>query len=173
MARTYKLLTPNQLDDVMVIINDAIELLSHLSLQWQQGYPNREVMLDDLKNGFVYGLYDADELIAIASLVPGRNIDYAKIDGEGWTFKTGENDATIHRIAVKTGYHGKKYGISMVKYLIDECKSRGYSSLKADTHKTNIAMQQLCLQNGFTYRGIVYVQRDEEDNSRLAYELVL
>ncbi len=173
MGRTYRLLTPNQLDDVMVIINDAIELLSHLSLQWQQGYPNAEVMLSDLKDSYVYGLYEDDELIAIASLVPGINVDYKKIDGGGWTYKTGENDATIHRIAVKTGYHGKKYGISMVKFLIEESKRRGYSSLKADTHRTNIAMQQLCLRNGFNYRGVVYVQRDEEDNSRLAYELVL
>lgn len=173
MARTFKLLTINELDDVMVIINDAIELLSHLSLQWQQGYPNATVMARDLRNDWVYGLFEDDKLVAISSLVPGLNVDYVKIDGEGWAYPTGENDATIHRIAVKAGYHGKKYGIDMVKFMIEESRRRGYSSLKADTHITNIAMQQLCLQNGFTYRGIIYIQRDEEDNSRLAYEIVL
>ena len=173
MARTFKLLTIDQLDEVMEIINDAIELLSHLSLQWQQGYPNAEVMARDLKNNWVYGLYDGDALVVISSLVPGFNPDYAVIEKGNWTYPTGDNDATIHRIAVKAGYHGKKYGIDMVKFMIEESRRRGYKSLKADTHITNIAMQQLCLKNGFEFKGIIYIQRDEEDNSRLAYEIVL
>ena len=34
-------------------------------------------------------------------------------------------------------------------------------------------MQKISLNTGFSYKGIIYLKRDEVDNSRLAYELIV
>lgn len=168
----YRLLTLNDLDDAFGIILDAKKLLSKLSLQWQQGYPYKVTIEKDILNKDLYGVFDNGLLIGIVALVKGFNPDYETIEGS-WEIKTGDNDATIHRIAVKEGYHGKHIGDLLMKLAIKIAKESGIKSVKADTHVTNKAMQKLCLNAGMSYKGIIYLVRKEEDNSRLAYEIVL
>ena len=50
-----KLVSINEIDQVMKIINDAKSLLKRNSLQWQQGYPNLETMTNDINNHHLYG----------------------------------------------------------------------------------------------------------------------
>ena len=163
----------DELSSVMEIINDAKRLLSKDSLQWQQGYPNEKTMQIDIENGDLYAIYEDNYMIGIVALVPGVNVDYILIEGKGWKYKSGRKDATIHRIAVREGYHKRHLGRALVRYCADISRSRGYKSIKADTHIKNIAMQQVLLKEGFEHKGTIYIQRDEEDNGRLAYELVL
>lgn len=171
--QNIRLIDKSEIDSVMEIINDAKKLLSKDSLQWQQGYPNEKRMLEDISQSWLYGLYEDNYLIGIVSLVPGLNVDYVKIFNGNWTFKTGDNDSTIHRIAVRDGYHKLGIGYKLVDFCVEESRRRGYSSVKSDTHTKNIAMQTLLLKCGFKHTGLIYIQRDEEDNSRLAYEIVL
>ena len=167
-----KLLTLENLDDSYEIILDAKRLLSKLSLQWQQGYPYKETIKKDIEDNNLYGCFDNGKLIGIVALVLGNNPDYEFIEGK-WEIPTGKDDATIHRIAVKDGYHGKNIGDLLMKSMIEEAKKKGVKSIKADTHITNKAMQKLCLNAGMEYKGIIYLVRKEVDNSRLAYEIVL
>ena len=173
MNYTIKLVTKNEIDEVMAIISDAKELLSKDSLQWQQGYPNETVMMDDILNNELFGYYLDDFLVGIVALVKGLNKNYTEIYDGSWINPASDNDLTIHRIAVRKGYHHKKIGDKFIKLSLDYAKEYNLKSIKADTHIKNIPMQKLLLNNGFEYRGIIYLKRDEVDNSRLAYEIVL
>ena len=65
-----RLLTSNDIVAVMEIIDDAKKLLGKHSLQWQQGYPNEDTMMNDIKSSSCYGLFnEANYLIAIVSQV--------------------------------------------------------------------------------------------------------
>ena len=57
MNFTIRLVQENEIDEVMSIINDAKELLKKDSLQWQQGYPFKETMVNDIKRRELYGCY--------------------------------------------------------------------------------------------------------------------
>ena len=84
-----------------------------------------------------------------------------------------KKDLVIHRIAVRNNYHNKKIGDQLIKFAIDYAKRKRIHSIKVDTHKKNIAMQKILLDNNFSFRGIIYLKREEDDNQRLAYELVI
>lgn len=165
-------MTLEELDEAFEIILDAKELLSKLSLQWQQGYPYLETIKKDIENKELYGCYKDDYLIGIIALVKGFNPDYKTIEGR-WELETGNDDMTIHRIAVRKEYHNQHIGDLMMNFAKTYAKENNIKSIKADTHTTNKAMQKLCLNAGMSYRGIIYLVRDEIDNSRLAYEIVL
>ncbi|MGN1295469.1 MAG: GNAT family N-acetyltransferase [Bacilli bacterium] len=168
-----RLLTPNDIDSVMEIINDAKKLLSKNSLQWQQGYPNIDTMLNDITSCSCFGLFNEENcLVAIASLIKGIDPNYLDIEGK-WQNYPSTNDLQIHRIAVREGYHRKKLGDTLMKFAIDKAKEYHCTSIKIDTHKVNYPMQHLCLNNGFVYRGIITLKRDEIDPTRLAYELTI
>ncbi|MBP5342696.1 GNAT family N-acetyltransferase [bacterium] len=172
MAYIIKLVTLDEIDEVMNIIEDAKELLKKDSLQWQQGYPNKTVMSIDIQNNELYGYYENDYLLGIVALVKGLDRNYIEIDGN-WIEKASTKDLTIHRIAVRNGYHNRKIGDIFIKYSIEHAKNLSIKSIKADTHIKNIPMQKILINNGFSYRGIIYLKRDEVDNSRLAYELIV
>ena len=103
-----KLITPNEIDSVMEIINDAKELLKQNSLQWQQGYPNKDTMLNDIINSHLYGYYIDDYLVGVVALIPGIDENYLKIEDGSWINYPSEKDLTIHRIAIRNEYHNKK-----------------------------------------------------------------
>lgn len=166
-----KLITPNEIDSVMEIINDAKELLKQNSLQWQQGYPNKDTMLKDINSSHLYGYYIENYLVGVVALIPGIDENYLIIEEGSWINYPSEKDLTIHRIAIRNEYHNKKIGVSLLQYAIKYAHQHQYTSIKIDTHKNNIPMQIISLQTGFSYRGIIYLLRDEVDNSRLAYEL--
>ena len=168
-----KLVNIKEIDLVMKIINDAKELLGKDSLQWQQGYPNITTMTNDINNSFLYGYYIDSYLVGIVSLVPGIDINYLEIENGSWIKYPSLNDLNIHRIAIRKEYHKRKIGEALLKFSIKFAKENNYTSIKLDTHIKNIAMQKISLNTGFKYRGIIYLKRDEVDNSRLAYELVI
>ena len=168
-----RLLNPSDIVAVMEIIDDAKKLLGKHSLQWQQGYPNENTMMNDIKSSSCYGLLNEDNyLIAIVSLVKGIDPNYLEIEGE-WKNFPSKNDLQVHRIAVREGYHNQKLGDTLVKFAITKAKELNCISIKVDTHKVNYPMQHICLSNGFVYRGIITLKRDEIDPTRLAYELTL
>ena len=158
---------------VLKITNDAKNLLKkNGSLQWQQGYPNEDTFLTDIKNKVLYGIYQYNELMAYGAYILGKDINYIEIDGK-WDIPANEKDLAIHRVAVDGNCHGKKYGVKILKYGIDYAKKLGCISVKVDTHEKNKAMQKCINNSGFVYKGIVKILRDKFDNLRNAYEIVL
>ena len=143
------LISINEIDNVMEIINDAKELLKHHSLQWQQGYPNKEVMINDINNNFLYGYYFNNNLVGIVALIKGINPYYLNIYDGKWSLKPSEYDLVIHRIAVKKEYHHKNIGDSLIKYAIEYAKRNNCNSIKVDTHIKNEIMQNLLKQNNY------------------------
>ena len=158
---------------VLKITNDAKNLLKkNGSLQWQQGYPNEDTFLTDIKNKVLYGIYQNNELMAYGAYILGKDINYIEIDGK-WDIPANEKDLAIHRVAVDGNCHGKKYGVKILKYGIEYAKKLGCISVKVDTHEKNKAMQKCINNSGFVYKGIVKILRDKFDNLRNAYEIVL
>ena len=158
---------------IMKITNDAKCLLKQNgSLQWQQGYPNEETFISDINNKSLYGIYENNNLMAYGAYILGKDINYVEIDGK-WDVPANEKDLAIHRVAVDSNCHGKKYGVKILKYGIIYAKKLRCISVKVDTHKNNIPMQKCINNSGFVYKGVVKIIRDKLDNLRNAYEIVL
>ncbi len=127
--------------------------------QWNDGYPDREVVTDDIKQGVSYVVTDANsEIICVFAFLKGPDITYSKIYDGKWP---NDNEYyVIHRIAVSEHRKG------VASFVYNECLKQ-HHTIRIDTHKDNIPMQNSLKKNGFTYCGIIHLLSGDE---RLAYQ---
>ena len=160
----------NEIDQVMESINDAKKFLKVQSQQWQQGYPNVETMKKDILNRNLFAVYINNEIACVAALIIGIEKTYVNMIEGRWEVPVSNNDLVIHRIAVKDKFRGTGCAKEMMKFAEDYAIKKSCRSIKIDTHRANIPMQNLVLSHGYFYRGIIDLNRNEEDQLRLAYE---
>ncbi len=130
-------------------------------LQWANGYPCKEDLLGDIERGnlYAYELPDGN-ICACFALIPGVDPTYAVIEGGNWG--SAAPYAAIHKVASDGQIHG------FFKKCVSFARKR-YTHLRVDTHHDNFPMQHVILKNGFTYRGIIYL---ENGDPRKAYEWI-
>ncbi len=151
----------NDIDNILKIANQAIAYFKNAHInQWQDGYPNKEVFLNDINNNSLYVVKEEEKVAAIFALY-GHEDSYNTIYDGAW--HSDNNYAVIHRIALADEYKGK----GVAKLIIDFVKEK-YSYIRIDTHKDNVSMQRCLHKNGFKYCGIIHLSRDGEE--RLAFD---
>ena len=149
--------TNADLSNIMGIINEAKDFLKQSgSSQWQGTYPDEDTILTDIKNKS-----------ALVWIEP----TYQKINGE-WK-NTNDDYVTFHRLAISSKYRGMHLANFMFSDLISIMVNQGIKNFRIDTSRKNQIMQHLALNHNFIERGIIMVDEDPEDPSRLAYELNL
>ena len=129
--------------------------------QWVDGYPSREVILEDIAKGFGFVVVDADAVVAYFAFLPSPEPTYAYIEGGAWLDDTLPYHV-IHRMGSLPEVHG------IFKAIIGWCL-RQDGNLRIDTHRDNRIMQHCILSAGFRYCGIIYLSNGDE---RLAYQLL-
>jgi hypothetical protein len=166
-----RLANPNDINQIMEIINDAKKYLKSQSLkQWNldDGYPQKEVLLNDINNKSCYVLEKDNILISTMSVVFTVDENYNEIYNGNWL--TNDKYASIHRIAIRNEYHHLKLGIYMLLEAENIVKDKNIYSIKIDTHKLNIPMTKTILNAGYTHCGTIILKRTAEDNLREAFE---
>lgn len=154
---------------IMGIIADARAFLGQQGIdQWQGTYPDEAAVQQDIQAGTNRVLVVDGAVAGTASLMPGPDPFYARIDGAGWV---GERDyMMIHRFAVSAKIRGHHLSQYFLSNLFSEAYRRGVRDLRIDTHAKNVIMQHVVASNGFVYRGVVYL--DEPVPERNAYQLL-
>lgn len=164
-----RLASLNDLDQILAIVAQAQKWLKENKInQWQNGYPNKESLEQDIAAKCCYVAIEGGKIIATVSLVVEPDINYFKIYEGKWL--TDNKYISIHRIAVEQSYKNTQTASQIIVFAQEFAKSKNCDSLRVDTHEDNIAMQKFVLKNKFTYCGIIYLQ---DGAKRLAYEKVL
>lgn len=87
----------SELPVIWDILKQAIEQRKQSgSNQWQDGYPNEQVVTDDITNGYAYVLVDNDRIIAYAAIIFDVEPAYEVIKGK-WL--TNGDYVVVHRVA--------------------------------------------------------------------------
>ena len=136
------------------------------SKQWQDGYPNPEVVQKDIEQGEGFVLVNGETIIGYSAVLINDEPAYEKIEGN-WL--TNNDFVVIHRVAISEKYLGKGLAKIIIKNIEDFALSNNIYSIKADTNFDNIAMIKIFENSGYTYCGEVYFR----GSSRKAYEKVL
>ena len=138
--------------------------------QWQTGYPQNEVVLNDIASHFTHAVWADGRIIAACAIIPAPDPSYARIDG-AWL--TGGKYTVIHRVAVLPKYKGRGIASLLFSHARD-ISDPSILSLRADTHEDNLSMQRLLEKNGFVRCGIITLYGDSEaGKTRIAYEKLL
>ena len=165
----------SDLDKIMPLFDLARATMKTLGIdQWQDGYPYRENIEEDIKNEESYVVTDAGEIIATFMLMKRNEPTYDVIYHGKW-LDTGEKYATVHRITVTPAKREKSANTSgkpVSKIIMDYAKNfaieNGLSAgVKIDTHEGNIAMRKMLEKNGFVHCGTILLANGHE---RVAYQ---
>tara|TARA_B110000967_G_scaffold200589_1_gene236620 strand:+ start:1526 stop:2035 length:510 start_codon:yes stop_codon:yes gene_type:complete len=153
------------------IIADAQAYLAvqHID-QWQNGYPNEKVILNDIQNSESY-VVKSDDSDTIATAMFSTRVEptYSQIEGH-WITKNDAIYGVIHRMAISE----KSRGTGIAKFIFNHCEKRlkqnAIKSMRIDTHEGNLGMQALLKKLDYVFCGVIYL---ENNDKRLAYEKII
>lgn len=156
----------SDIPQIMSIVKQAQAYFKEQNIdQWQNGYPNEEVINNDIKNEDSYVIIKEDEIVATTVVSFDKESSYKNIIDGKWL--TNGDYGVIHRVAVNNNYKGLGLSHKIIKYAEELCLEKGVHSIKVDTHEENIPMQSLLKKNGFEYCGVIYL---EDGGKRVAFE---
>lgn len=179
---------PDDIDAVCAIIEQARFRLGALGIdQWQNGYPNRAAIADDVAHARSYvvvgttdnetpdeGVTEGHELIlATAMLEFGGEPTYDAIDGAWLTESTSDVPTylTVHRVAVADGATGRGVARFLLAQAEAAARSHGCKSVRIDTHEGNVPMRSLLAKCGYAQCGTILLTDPAEPTpERLAFE---
>jgi GNAT superfamily N-acetyltransferase len=136
------------------------------SQQWQDGYPNKATIQNDIEKQVGYCLKIYNEIVVYASILVDDEPAYKEIIGK-WI--SNQSFLVIHRVAVRESYLGKGWVKKLFFQVETFAKSLNIYSIKVDTNFDNFPMLHILEQLDYQYCGKVYFRGGE----RLAFEKVL
>lgn len=136
------------------------------SQQWQDGYPNEDVIKQDIAKGIGYVLTDDNTIIGYAAILFNDEPAYELIKG---TWLTNEEFIVVHRVAITDNYIGKGLAQKIFLFTEDLAIENKIFSIKVDTNFDNIPMLKILEKLGYSYCGEVSFR----GNARKAFEKIL
>jgi ribosomal protein S18 acetylase RimI-like enzyme len=162
--------TKKDLISLMPIFEEARRTIAALGInQWQEGYPNKTVISEDIAIGRSYCAENEEgKVCASFALLDDGEPTYDVITNGAW--QTGDRKTgylAIHRVAIAVASRGQGIAPAMLTFAQDYAKKRGLTSLRIDTHEGNIVMRRMLEKNGFSLCGVIFLQNGDP---RVAYE---
>ena len=156
----------SDMSQIWTIIQQAIvRRKNDGSQQWQDGYPNEDVIKQDIAKGIGYVLTDDNTIIGYAAILFNDEPAYELIKG---TWLTNEEFIVVHRVAITDNYIGKGLAQKIFLFTEDLAIENKIFSIKVDTNFDNIPMLKILEKLGYSYCGEVSFR----GNARKAFEKI-
>lgn len=156
------------IDAIWKILEQAIlKRKEEGSNQWQDGYPNIDVIRNDIYNncGYVVKINNT-EIIAYAAISDKEESAYNELEGE-WL--TDNPYIVIHRLAVSQENKIKGLGTWIMQEAENIALSKNITSIKVDTNFDNVGMLRVFEKLGYKFCGEVQYRGDK----RNAFEKII
>ncbi len=152
----------DELDSILEIYDIARKFMkdNNNPTQWDNNYPNKEIILNDINNDNLYAILKDNVVCAVFVLIIGEEPTYKNIYEGSWL--SNSTYGTIHRVASNQTIKG-------VFNLIVKYSENKIKHLRVDTHHDNIIMQRAILKEGFIKCGTIFVG---DGTKRIAYEKI-
>jgi Acetyltransferase (GNAT) family. len=135
------------IDEIMKLIKDAVHDMQRRGVdQWDDIYPNREVIEEDVESGNLF-VYDDDIIKGIIVLNEYQDEEYNAVD---WKYRK-TRILVIHRLCISTKYQSAGLARAMVRFAEDYARKNKYEAIRLDTFIDN---ERACkLYQGEGYKG--------------------
>lgn len=124
------------------------------SQQWQNGYPNLDVVNEDVIKGQCFVLEVDGQVAASSALIFNDEPAYENIEGE-WL--SDGDFLVVHRVAVSDKFIGRGLIKKMFAEFEEFSRKQGVFSIKVDTNFDNLAMLAILEKLGYSYCGEVFL----------------
>lgn len=128
--------------------------------QWTDGYPQKEIVEEDIKNQKSYVCVVNNKIGAVFYFAVETDETYHIIEKGNWINE--DPYGVVHRLAVANFQKG--VGRFCLDFAFEQWKN-----LRIDTHRDNLPMQKVLIKLGFKECGIIYIKNGDE---RLAFQKV-
>ena len=146
----YRLGTINDLDDVCLLVSDAItEMGRHGIFQWDELYPTRHDFEEDIKKDSLFVVLDEGALMAFYVISGECDEQY----GNGHWQCADETAYVLHRFCVSPRMQNKGIGKAVLTHIEKQIKDLGYQSVRLDTFTQNPFAQRLYRHSGYEPTG--------------------
>lgn len=163
---TFREATQADLHDIWEILSKAIQRRKQDgSTQWQDGYPNPQIIQTDIEHKYAFVLTDNHKIIGYCAIMQ-EEPEYDKLQGE-WI--SNQEFIVYHRVAISEEYLGQGLAQKILHEIENIAQGRGIHSLRADTNFDNAGMLHLFKKLGYQYCGEVTFR----DTPRMAFEKII
>ena len=147
------------LENIMKMYKSCVKgMLENGIDQWDDTYPNTEIISEDLNVGTYY-VAEIDETI-IGGVNIDRNQDdtYLTLD---WEDKS-DSFLVVHRLGVKEELWNKKIGKDLMLFTENLVIEKGLKSIRIDTYSGNPKAMEFYRRLGYTEIGTIDLKPDKE-----------
>lgn len=137
--------------------------------QWDENYPNREVIGNDIASENLFVFHKNDAPIGIVVLNENQDEEYNQID---WLTDNNTKNIVVHRLAVDPESQGQGIARKLMDYAEDYAKQNKYDSIRLDTFSQNPRNQKFYAARGYNNLGQVYLKYKKE-HPYICYEMIL
>ena len=167
MQIQFRKATLSDAPKIWQILQGAIALRkADNSNQWQDGYPNLEVVENDISKNAGFVLEIDSQIAGYVAILINDEPEYANLQGK-WL--TNADFVVFHRLAIAKEFLGKGLARELFLQIENFARDQNINSVKADTNFDNDAMLHLFKKMGYQYCGEVYFR----GSARRAYEKIL
>jgi GNAT superfamily N-acetyltransferase len=167
MEYNFKKAESSEQDQIWQILQQGIlRRKNDGSNQWQDGYPNPDVVKSDIEQGHGFVLTDGDTIVGYTAILINDEPAYADIQGKWLT----EGDFIVyHRVAISEDYVGRGLSKKILEAIEEYALDNKIYSVRADTNHDNAAMLRIFDKQDYVYCGEVFFR----GSPRKAFEKVL
>ena len=147
------------LDNIMKMYKSCVKgMLENGIDQWDNSYPNAEIISEDLNVGTYY-IAEIDGII-----IGGVNIDknqddtYLALD---WEDKT-DSFLVVHRLGVKEEFWNKKIGKYLMLFTEKLVIEKGLKSIRLDTYSGNLKAIEFYIRLGYNELGTIDLKPNKD-----------
>ena len=163
----------HHLDQMCRIMDQAKARMRCMGLnQWQNGYPSREIWVDDIESGRAFVVIDSEGSVLGQFVYQTEpEASYERIEG-AWLSDSAY--ACMHRVCVSDAAAGKGLAARMFAFACDRARNEGFASVRIDTHADNVPMKRALEKACFERCGIIELVGGVESGAkRDAFEKLL
>jgi GNAT superfamily N-acetyltransferase len=140
---------------VVRLISAATQTMrEHGIYQWDEIYPNEEIITKDVDSRSLYVLEQGDLCIAAVSLNQEQDEAYQQVHWLG-----GEPVLVVHRLCVDPAYQGNGIGSRLMDFAEEHAKQNAYVSIRLDAYTGNPRAVRLYERRGYRKAGQIYFSR--------------
>ena len=157
---TIRKANKTDLDNIMLMYKSCVKgMLTNDIDQWDDTYPNSEIISQDLNVGTYYVAEVNEEIIGGINIDQKQDKTYLEIDWED----TSNSFLVVHRLGVKEEFWNKKIGKDLMLFAEKLVEERRLKSIRLDTYSGNPKAMEFYRRLGYTELGTINLKPNKNE----------
>jgi ribosomal protein S18 acetylase RimI-like enzyme len=153
MKMVIKKASKQDLEQLLNVVKSCGQnLIEQGIFQWNEEYPKREDLLEDLELQELWKLENENSIIGLIVLTENEDAEYQDVK---WLTKNHKN-LYIHRLAIHPDFQGKGYAQKLMDFAEKYALDNSYNSIRLDTFSQNKRNQQFYEQRNYIKLESIY-----------------